>query len=226
MPAALTDTERRILEYMVAYLRRHTYQPSIREIGEEFGIKSTKTVSEFLQALSDKGYLERDPSRSRGVRILGVDLDPDAVSVPCFSDVPTSGDRRVEDLGEPVLTLDRRLAGAEGSYFVRGPAGIEVLGVREGDFLLVDPVQADALTDGDLAVLRVNGNRGFARFLRQGGVAMLKGPEFGDVPLVVEDLSSVPILGRVSALFRRMGTETGAGAETRRSGYEVFPLSP
>lgn len=226
MPAALTDTERRILEYLVAYLRRHTYQPSIREIGEEFGIKSTKTVSEFLQALSDKGYLERDPSRSRGVRILGVDLDPDAVSVPCFSDVPTPGDPRVEDAGEPLLTLDRRLAGGEGSYFVRGPSGLEALGVREGDFLLVDPVPAEALGDGDLAVLRVNGSRGFARLLRQGGVSMLKGPDFGEVPMAVEDLSSIPILGRVSALFRRMGSEVEAGAESRRSGYEVVPLAP
>ena len=62
----------------------NTYQPSIREIGERFGIKSTKTVSEHLQALADKGFLERDPSRSRGVKILGMDLGADTVSVPCF----------------------------------------------------------------------------------------------------------------------------------------------
>jgi len=223
MPAALSDTERRILEYMVAYLRRHTYQPSIREIGEEFGIKSTKTVSEFLQALSDKGYLERDPSRSRGVRILGMDLDPDAVSIPCFSAVPAPSDSRTEDDGGEVLTLDRRLAGREGSYFVRGPSGMEGLGVREGDYLLVDPVQAEALSDGDLAAVRINGTRGFARFLRQGGVAMLLGPDFGETPVVVEDLSRVPIMGRVTALFRRMAPEVGA--EMRTSGYEVLPLS-
>jgi SOS-response transcriptional repressor LexA len=46
MSASLTDIERKILDYMVHYLRSNTYQPSIREIGERFGIKSTKTVSE------------------------------------------------------------------------------------------------------------------------------------------------------------------------------------
>ena len=60
----LTEIEEKILDYMVSYLRENTYQPSIREIGERFGIKSTKTVSEHLQALAEKGFLERDPSRS------------------------------------------------------------------------------------------------------------------------------------------------------------------
>jgi hypothetical protein len=72
MPEPLTDLERRVLEYLVQYLRSNTYQPSIREIGREFALKSTKTVSELLQSLADKGWIERDPSRSRGVRLLGV----------------------------------------------------------------------------------------------------------------------------------------------------------
>ncbi|HEX5521520.1 MAG TPA: hypothetical protein VFX29_07465, partial [Longimicrobiaceae bacterium] len=64
MPDRLTKLERRILDYMVDYLKRNTYQPSIREIGKRFNIKSTKTVSEHLQALADKGFIERDASRS------------------------------------------------------------------------------------------------------------------------------------------------------------------
>ncbi len=41
MPKPLTSLERRILDYLVEYLRQNTYQPSIREIGKRFGIKST-----------------------------------------------------------------------------------------------------------------------------------------------------------------------------------------
>jgi repressor LexA len=72
MPKPLTSLERRILDFIVEYLRRNTYQPSIREIGSRFGIKSTKTVSEYLQSLADKGWIERDSSRSRGVRVIGL----------------------------------------------------------------------------------------------------------------------------------------------------------
>ena len=83
MPEPLTSLERRILDYLVDYLKRNTYQPSIREIGRRFDIKSTKTVSEYLQSLAEKGWIERDPSRSRGVRLLTVDMSPRTVSVPC-----------------------------------------------------------------------------------------------------------------------------------------------
>ena len=34
-------------------------------------VDAAKTVSDLLQALTAKGYIERDPARSRGVRILG-----------------------------------------------------------------------------------------------------------------------------------------------------------
>ena len=52
MPEVLSKIERRILNYLVDYLKDNTYQPSIREIGKRFGIKSTKTVSEHLQSLA------------------------------------------------------------------------------------------------------------------------------------------------------------------------------
>ena len=96
MEQSITEIERKILDFMVHYLRSNTYQPSIREIGERFGIKSTKTVSEHLQALADKGFLERDSSRSRGVRILGVDLTR-ADGVGTVLPRASSGARRSED---------------------------------------------------------------------------------------------------------------------------------
>ena len=71
MPDSLTTVEQNVYHYLLDFLTKHTYQPSVREIGRRFHIKSTKTVSELLQSLERKGYIERDPSRSRGVRLIG-----------------------------------------------------------------------------------------------------------------------------------------------------------
>jgi len=68
MPDQLSTIERRVYHYLLDFLSEHTYQPSIREIGKRFRIKSTKTVSDILQSLADKGFIQRDPARSRGVR--------------------------------------------------------------------------------------------------------------------------------------------------------------
>jgi repressor LexA len=209
MSASLTDIERKILDYMVQYLRSNTYQPSIREIGERFGIKSTKTVSEHLQALADKGFLERDPSRSRGVRILDVDLSADSVPVPYFRDIPT--DRLTpRDGAETHLSLDRRLAGGRGSFFVRAKGDeLELLGVREGDYLLIEPIEVDALADGEVVVIKSADRPQFRRVSRNGRGITLHSLRPGIEAIAVDDAPPVPLLGKVSAFFRRLDAEAG-----------------
>jgi repressor LexA len=144
MPKPLTSLERRILDYLVEYLRKNTYQPSIREIGKRFGIKSTKTVSEYLQALADKGWVERDPSRSRGVRLIGVEMSAETVTVPCLQ-ASGNGDSL------EAFELDRKLAGATGTFFIAVHGdGLASDGIRDGDLLLIEPADASELEEGDL----------------------------------------------------------------------------
>lgn len=234
MPAVLNDLERRILEYMVQYLRTHTYQPSIREIGEEFGIRSTKTVSEHLGALAEKGYLERDPSRSRGIRILGVDLDPKTVSIPCFAELPR-GDRGFSSDGvEGWLSVDRRLGAARGAFFLRvRDDRWAPFDLRAGDHVLVEPAEARDLRHGDLAVVHLNGEPGVYRVERPAGPAQgrleagegspgrgaatstpgsalrLQGPaEAPGEAFVVEDPGRLVLGGRVAGLHRRFDGAT------------------
>ncbi|MBW3534106.1 MAG: hypothetical protein KY453_02640 [Gemmatimonadetes bacterium] len=207
----MTDIERKILDYMVQYLRSNTYQPSIREIGERFGIKSTKTVSEHLQALANKGHLERDPSRSRGVRILGVDLNPDAVSIPCYTQVP---DERALGRGAEAdahITLDRRLVGANGGFFVRAQGeGLAVLGIEDGDLLLVEPAALDECEDGAVVLVRRGPAASFHRIGRNGRGVTLQALRPGEAATVVEEPGTLPLVGKVSALFRRMDGRTAA----------------
>lgn len=204
MHQLLSPVERRILDYMVQYLRDNTFQPSIREIGEEFGIRSTKTVSEHLRALADKGYLERDPSRSRGVRILGMDLHAETVSVPCYREIPDPDHGLRSDGVEMHLSLDRRVAGAKGSFFVRarGEGQGSSADIRENDLLLVEPADLDELREGDLVAVKVDESPTFARFARSGSIVMLHNG--ATAPLAVEDPSRLRVIGRVAALHRTM----------------------
>ena len=94
MPEPLTQLERRVYHYMIDFLAENTYQPSIREIAKKFRIKSTKTVSDLLHALANKGYIERDESRSRGVRLLGYAAAGATQPVPYYGKIHA---------GEPAL---------------------------------------------------------------------------------------------------------------------------
>jgi len=208
MPLALNDMEQKILDYMVQYLRENTYQPSIREIGERFSIKSTKTVSEHLQALAQKGYLERDPSRSRGVRILNVDLHPQTVSVPCYSRMPEGDDSSSGREGvETYLTLDRRLAGEKGAFFVRAANGdLAALGVSGGDYILLEPATSESLQSGSLIAARLGDgpSTAFYRYGLDDSRPMLKPLRHDEAATVVEDPSSLQVIGRVTAVYRKL----------------------
>ncbi len=201
---SLTEIERKILDYMVVYLRTNTYQPSIREIGEQFGIKSTKTVSEHLQALADKGFLERDPSRSRGVRILGMDLSPQTVSVPCYRRFPDSPSERRGDLVEMHLTLDRQLAGTKGAFLVRARGDeLAAMGVEDGDFLLIEPARLEQVEDGGALAVRTDDGSGYYRVIRGDNGIELHSTAVGRDVAPLRAVSPEQVIGRVSALFRR-----------------------
>jgi len=209
-PQSLSEIERKILDFMVQYLRANTYQPSIREIGERFGIKSTKTVSEHLQALADKGFLERDPSRSRGVKILGVDLSAQAVSVPCFDQLPEDRAGFRADQASFHLSLDRRLAGEKGVVFVRASSNeLAVLGVHEGDYVLIEPAAFDELEDGDIVVARVGSGSWFHRMSTNGRGVRLESLRAGGGITAVEEPERLQILGRVTAFYRRLDGSAG-----------------
>lgn len=206
MAPALADIERKILDYMVQYLRTNTYQPSIREIGQQFGIKSTKTVSEHLQAMAEKGFLERDPSRSRGVRILGVDLNAQTVSIPCFRVLPNDRGGLRTDTAEMFLSMDRRLIGSPGGFFVRA-AGEELspIGILHGDHVLIEPVGIDELQEGAVVAARISQVGSYYRFSRSNGHGIFLSEMLGTAPpTVIEDPSQLTLLGRVAAVYRRL----------------------
>ena len=209
----LTDLEQRILDYMVLYLRNHTYQPSIREIGHHFGIKSTKTVSELLQSLAEKGVVERDPSRSRGIRILGLDLNVRTVSLPCYRDLSEVVAGLRSGRAEQRVCLDRQLAKRNGGFMVHAPGDrLAAAGIGEGDLLVVQPVRAEELTDGEIVVARVQGVTDYCQLEKRGPRVRLRA--VGGERRTVGGAAQPVILGRVAGLYRHVTPLPFAGPLT------------
>jgi repressor LexA len=199
VPKPLTELERRVLDYIVEYLRSNTYQPSIREIGREFTIKSTKTVSELLQSLADKGWIERDPSRSRGVRLLGLEMRGDTVSVPVYA-------RAESQHATGHFQIDRQIVGSNGSYLMvmEGDHLLEE-GVRSGDLLLVHPGTVNRVEAGDLVLVRIGPETSIRRCSAVDGGIVLEPARAGEAPLTLTPRQASDVVqGRVSTVIRRL----------------------
>lgn len=65
----ISDRQYAILKIISRSLNSRGYPPTLREIGNEIGIKSTSTVAKHLRTLENNGYIKRNPSKSRCIEI-------------------------------------------------------------------------------------------------------------------------------------------------------------
>src|SRR5215208_2244761 len=102
MAPGLTDRQLEVLRFIAQEIDERGYPPTIREIGEALGIASTNGVNDHLKALEKKGFLSRDPVKSRalnptshGRAALGSDRGSNVVSLGAHREARLSG-RMVE----------------------------------------------------------------------------------------------------------------------------------
>ncbi len=208
MPQPLSKLERRILNYIVDYLRRNTYQPSIREIGKRFGIKSTKTVSEYLQALADKGHVERDPSRSRGVKLLGINLFPHVLDVPVQGRAAAGHGGFLSEEPTSRLGVDRALVGSEEGFFLQAVGNsMEGVGILDGDMVIVEPAELNDVVNGEIVALKLGHEPMVKRLFRNGVEVVFEAANPDYAPILVREDDDWTLLGRVTGLFRQLGNK-------------------
>lgn len=201
MTEPLNQTERRVYEYLIDFLAEHTYQPSIREIGRQFRIKSTKTVSDVLQALARKGYIERDPSRSRGVRLVGYTGVGGTTAVPYYNGVQ-AGPQAVDPAARTGhLVLDRRLATSDRSFMLRATGdAMRARGVLDGDYVVVDPTGIPE--EGSLVVVRIGADAQVRTWTQRDGEATLASGDPAVPAIAARTGDDVSVLGVVSSVIR------------------------
>lgn len=201
MSDQMTQLESSVYQYLLDFTAEHTYQPSIRDIGKQFSIKSTKTVSDLLQSLARKGLIERDPSRSRGVRLLGFAGAAGATPVPFYGRIHAGEPALLPEHREGFITMDRRFLPSAHAFFLR-VKGDSMIGrsIESGDFVLVDP---DAtVSEGDIIAARLGEDAAVKIYTRQGDRVVLRAanPHERDIPVASGD-DFAPI-GVVRGVFR------------------------
>jgi len=108
---ALTDRQRLVLEYICHSIDDRGYPPTLREIGNKLGIRSTNGVNDHLRALERKGYLTREDMKSRTLR-------PTQLTLRLVGGGPAGGTSTVAASGAPA----RSSLGVRRAQLEDGPA--------------------------------------------------------------------------------------------------------
>jgi len=217
MSEQLTRLESSVYQYLLDFTAEHTYQPSIRDIGKKFEIKSTKTVSDLLQSLARKGYIERDPSRSRGVRLLGFSGAAQSTPIPYYGRIHAGEPALLPEHREGFITMDRRFLPSDRVFFLK-VKGDSMIGraIESGDFVMIDA--AASPKDGDMVAARLGDDATIKTLAHDGQTVVLKAANPADRDIVVNSRDSFSVLGVVCGVFRPFTVLDADSAQTTTSG--------
>ena len=131
----LTERQREIYDFIKLKIESRGYGPTVREIGEEFGIKSPNGVMCHLKALEKKGLITREPNMSRAIMLATESPDGSG-------GLPLAGRIAAGVLHEAVEQNERidfgELFGADDQFVleVRGDSMIEDQ-IADGDYVVI-----------------------------------------------------------------------------------------
>ncbi len=200
----LTDRQREVLEYITQSIGDRGYPPTLREIGEHFGIRSTNGVNDHLRALEKKGYLQREDLKSRALRPVGA--VGQTVSVPLLGRVAAGQPLLAVENVEDTVKVDRFFIGQSREVFalrIHGESMIED-GIFDGDFVFVrKQLQANR---GDTVVAMIGDEATVKRYYPEGDTIRLQPANARMAPILIKkrDFRSVSILGIVVGVYRKL----------------------
>jgi len=133
MKSMLTRLERKILDLISSYYKQHSEMPTVRETGKMVGIESPGTVARYINALIDKGYLEKEKHVWRGLKLIELE---DPRSLPLMGKIAAG--KPIEAIsGENELNPNALLLG-ENRYALKviGNSMIDV-GIHDQDWAII-----------------------------------------------------------------------------------------
>ena len=197
----ITPKQQEILDYLKNEILSKGYPPSVREICEAVGLKSTSSVFSHLEKLEKNGYIRRDPTKPRAIEIIDENFNltrREVVNVPILGNVAA---------GEPILAIQNidnyfpipsEYMPNEQSFLlqVKGESMINA-GIFDGDLILVK--EQHVCNNGDMVVALVEDSATVKTFYKEDGHIRLQPENDTMDPIIVSDCQ---ILGKVFGVFR------------------------
>jgi repressor LexA len=210
----LSERQQAILDFIREFSARSKYPPTIREIGHSVGITSTSVVNYNLNILEQKGFIERDREKSRGLKLVGeaaVDLfDSPTLKVQLLGRIAAGVPIPVPDtnfkiLGEETVEITRDLLPADTrnvyALQVRGNSMVDAM-IGDGDIVVMQH-QQEAVNGEMVAVwLKDREETTLKYFFLEKGQVRLQ-PANPTMGPIFADPKNVEVQGKVVLVIRK-----------------------
>jgi repressor LexA len=222
----LTDRQLEVLRFIAQQIEECGYPPTIREIGEALDIRSTNGVNDHLKALERKGYLTRDPVKSRA--LIPTEAAREQLGetrgnvIPFRPGTTRAGTHLVEvpivgrvAAGQPILAQERVEDTVQVDAFLLG-TNKKVYGLRvQGDSMIGDGILPGDYVfvkkqihaqDGEIVVAMIDDEATVKRVYFEGDRVRFQpsNPRMAPIYVREADFKNTMILGVVVGVYRKM----------------------
>jgi repressor LexA len=197
--SSLTDKQRKVYEFIREKIESRGYPPTVREIGDAFGIKSPNGVMCHLNALVKKGLILRKGTSARAIQLVD-HRRPGTLELPLLGTV-AAGTPQESVAQDDRLDLGTLFAGTEHyALRVRGQSMIEDH-IDDGDYVIIR--RQGTAENGERVVAMIDNEVTLKRYHRDKGQVRLEPANGRMQPIVVEANSENQILGVLVGVLRR-----------------------
>jgi repressor LexA len=198
----LSSKQLEVLRFIKTELNKKGYPPSVREICDAVGLKSTSTVHGHLERLEKKGYIRRDPTKPRAIEVLdGESYTPskkEMVNVPIIGRVTAGAPILAQENIEDFFPIPVSYLGNQETFMlsVKGDSMINA-GIHDGDLIIVQ--KQNTARNGDFVVALINDEATVKTYYKEKDYFRLQPENPYLLPIIVKEVN---ILGKVIGLFR------------------------
>jgi repressor LexA len=198
----LSPRQKKIIDFIRSEVRHKGYPPSVREIGEAVGLRSSSTVHAHLEKLESMGYIRRDPTKPRAIEVTdgsSPQTPIGMISLPLLGKVTAGEPILAEQNIEQFINVPSDFVRGNSAQFVLRVKGESMLnaGILDGDLILVR--QQSWADNGDIVVAMLEDEATVKRFFRDKDAIRLQPENPQYAPIITRD---VVILGKVTGVFR------------------------
>ena len=213
----LTARQEQTLDFIRQAIQERGYPPTLREIGEYMGIRSTNGVNDHLRALERKGYLRREDMKSRALKLVSSSEptsapavakpeDDDLIEVRVLGRVAAGLPLLAEENVIDTVRVDRMLVRGGREVFglrVTGDSMIEA-GIMSGDYIFVK--KQSTAERGDIVVALIGDEATVKYFHPERDYVRFQPANSQMAPILVRasDFKSTMLLGKVVGVYRRL----------------------
>lgn len=206
--AANIDKKQQILSFIEVHTREKGFPPTVREICTAVGLNSPSTVHGYLSRLERDGYIVKDPSSSRGIRLAAktnsasvTEVDKSTVlEVPVIGTISAGSPIVAEENVERTFPLPLDFARGSDVFMlkIRGDSMINI-GILDGDYVIIK--SQSTANNGDVVAALVEDSATVKTFYKENGHYRLQPENDALEPIIVD---SVSIIGKVIGVYRIM----------------------